>query len=266
MSQITLYKALWGMNGTLEEQFAKIAAAGCYQGIETGVPAKEDASRFQELLAQYNFSYIAMVYTRGDDHAASFEAQAEAAARFKPVLINSHSAKDSMPYEAQRQFFDKALAVERAIGIPVAHETHRGRAMFTPWSTAALLKDFPELKITADFSHWCCVCESLLPDQQDNLKLAFERAYHIHARVGYAEGPQVPHPAAPEHAKELSVHEAWWKEIVKVRSAAGQQALTLTPEFGPPGYMHTLPFTKQPVSDLWDVCLWMAERAKSYAD
>ncbi|TVY09519.1 sugar phosphate isomerase/epimerase [Paenibacillus cremeus] len=252
------------MQGSLEEQFAAIAAAGCYQGIEAGLPRKEEASQFRELLDRYGFQYIAMVFTGEDDHAASFEKQATAAAEFNPVLINSHSAKDSMPYDQQQPFFEHALRVERAIGIPVAHETHRGRAMFTPWTTAALLRDFPELKITADFSHWCCVCESLLADQLDNLKLAFERAYHIHARVGYAEGPQVPHPAAPEYAEELSAHEAWWQEIFKARAAAGQTEFTLTPEFGPPGYLHTLPFTNQPVANLWDVCLWMAKRAQSY--
>ncbi|WP_279300477.1 hypothetical protein [Paenibacillus sp. GM2FR] len=36
----------------------------------------------------------------------------------------------------------------------------------------------------------------------------------------------------------------------------------MTPEFGPAhsGYMHTLPFTGAPVTDLWDVNEWMAKR------
>jgi hypothetical protein len=167
-----------------------------------------------------------------------------------------------MPYELQLAFYEQALILEKAISIPVGHETHRGRAMFTPWATARLLQDLPDLKITADFSHWCCVCESLLEDQTDNLKLAFERTIHIHSRVGYAEGPQVPHPAAPEYKLELDTHEGWWQEIVDLWESKNPSAITLTPEFGPPGYMHTLPFTNQPVADLWEVCLWMANRLK----
>ena len=62
-----------------------------------------------------------------------------------------------MPYEEQLHFFRQALDAERSAGVPVGHETHRRRAMFTPWTTAQLLSDLPELKITADFSHWCCV-------------------------------------------------------------------------------------------------------------
>ncbi|WP_281287086.1 phytanoyl-CoA dioxygenase family protein [Paenibacillus hemerocallicola] len=40
-------------------------------------------------------------------------------------MIVSHSAKDSMSFEDQLRFFAKALAVEEAISIPIAHETHK---------------------------------------------------------------------------------------------------------------------------------------------
>ena len=43
--------------------------------------------------------------------------------------------------------------------------------MFTPRATVKSLKQFPELKITADFSHFTCVCESLLHDQEEDLAL-----------------------------------------------------------------------------------------------
>ncbi|OXM83723.1 sugar phosphate isomerase/epimerase family protein [Paenibacillus rigui] len=257
--QLKRMKALWGMRGSLENNLRRIADAG-YDGVETAPPGEAEESKFRELLEELGLDYIAMVYTGGEDHYASFEQQVERAARFAPLSIVSHSVKDSTPYGEQLDFFAKAIELERRIGIPVAHETHRGRAMFTPWSTASLLRDLPELRITADFSHWCCVCESLLDDQAANLALAIERTIHIHARVGYAEGPQVPHPAAPEYARELAVHEGWWERILQHQKERGRTVATVTPEFGPPGYMHTLPFTGQPVADLWDVCLWMSER------
>ncbi|UVI29667.1 sugar phosphate isomerase/epimerase family protein [Paenibacillus spongiae] len=252
-----IIKATWGMEGMpLAEQFKKIAEAG-YAGVESPLPSDEETAQFKELLARYNLDYVAMVFTGGEDHAASFEQQVERAVQFQPLLINSHSAQDSMPYNEQLKFFSRAIEIERQAGIQVGHETHRGRAMFTPWATAQLLDELPELKLTADFSHWCCVCESLLHDQEANLRRAFERTIHIHARVGYAEGPQVPHPGAPEYARELEAHVGWWQEIVNQRKAKGYDITTITPEFGPPGYLHTLPFTNQPVADLWEVCLWM---------
>jgi hypothetical protein len=257
--ELKVFKALWGMEGTLEQQVKRIAAAG-YGGIEAGLPAPDQRQAFKELLAEHKLDYISMIYTQGPDHLESFAQQLDAIAEFRPLKITSHSARDSMDYADQTAFFAKALELEKQYGIPVGHETHRMRAMFTPWTTAKLLREFPDLKIASDFSHWCCVCESLLGDQVENLALAFERTIHIHGRVGYAEGPQVPHPAAPEYAKELAAHESWWTEIIRLQEAKGAPLVTFTPEFGPPGYMHTLPFTNQPVSELWDVCLWMAKR------
>lgn len=39
------------------------------------------------------------------------------------------------------------------------------------------------------------------------LKLVADRTFHIHARVGYAHGPQVPDPSAPEYLGALEVTE-----------------------------------------------------------
>lgn len=72
------------------------------------------------------------------------------------------------------------------------------------------------LKINADFSHWCCVCESLLDAEESHMAAVIERTIHIHGRVGYAEGPQVSDPRAPEYHKELERHEDWWERIVQV--------------------------------------------------
>jgi sugar phosphate isomerase/epimerase len=261
---LKLIKATWGMTGSLEEQFARIAEAG-YQGVEAPVFNMEKPKLFKALLKQYNLDFIAQVVTFGGkrdvaEHVNSFRHQIELAASFEPLLIVSHSAKDSMEVDDQYDFFKQALRIENEFGIPVGHETHRGRAMFTPWTTSRLLHAFPALKITADISHWFCVCESDLRDQIEHMEIAAERTIHIHGRVGYAEGPQVTHPGAPEFKNELENHEAFWELVLTKRKGQGILYQTITPEFGPAGYMHTLPFTNQPVSDLWEVCSWMKDR------
>lgn len=257
--ELKLMKALWGMPGTYETQLRQIAEAG-YDGVECHVPTEEEEPLFGELMDRYGLKAVLQIHTEGPDHSASFEKQARRAAEFKPELINSHSAKDSMPYEEQLAFFGHAIRLEKEIGVPVAHETHRGRAMFTPWSTARLLRELPELRITADFSHWCCVCESMLPDQADNLALAMRHAVYIHGRVGFEQGPQVPDFRAPEYEYALERHEQWWDDICGLHLREGRQSVMFTPEFGPPGYMHTQPYTNQPVVDLWDICLAMGQR------
>jgi sugar phosphate isomerase/epimerase len=259
--KLNVFKSLWGMTGTLEENIKRVAEAG-YAGVETGAPAKEQAENFKRLLKEHKLDYIGMAFTGGDDHVASLKTQIDALKAFGPIKVTVHSARDGWPFDQQKKYFTEALEIERKSKVEINHETHRGRAMFTPWATAALLKEFPELHIAADYSHFCCVCESLLGDQTVNIALCCQRARHIHGRIGHEEGPQVNDPRAPEWEKHVAAHEGWWETIAKNRKKAKADVLTFTPEFGPPNYMPTLPHTRQAVADLWDVCLYMGNRFK----
>ena len=116
--------------------------------------------------------------------------------------------------------------------------------------------------IVDDFSHWCVVCERLIDTEPDVLALCAERAHHVHARVGYDQGPQVPHPAALEYQAALEAHERWWTQIWQNQLARGVSVSTLTPEFGPDGYLHCAPFTGAPVADLSQINAWMGGRQK----
>ncbi|WP_337101106.1 TIM barrel protein [Paenibacillus sp. YIM B09110] len=255
--ELKLFKALWGMEGGYEELFAKAAAAG-YAGIEAPLPQPSESKSFAEGLQRHGLAYVAQIFTEGD-HLASFEQSVERAAEFRPILIVSHSARDSMTENEQDRFFAGALAAEKHAGIPVGHETHRSRAMFTPWTTARLLRKFPELRITADFSHWVNVSESYLENHEEEIALTVERTIHIHGRIGFPQGPQVPHPAAPEYRTELTLFTKWWHNMFAEQKRRNQSYATFTAEFGPPGYMPTEPFTNKPVVDLWEVNQWTTD-------
>lgn len=257
--QTLIIKALWGMTGSLAEQIERVAAAG-YDGFELW-PDQHTISR-QELTAiaaSYNLKMIvgALVETKAD-----LEPTLKKLGEYDTLRINLHSGRDSMRRAEASAFFEEALRVEEQIGLSVGHETHRGRILFTPWDTAYYLQQFSNLKITADYSHWVNVCERLPADQAEALSLANSRAIHIHGRVGYEEGPQVPDPSAPEYAAQLGWHETQWQQIKTLHAQSQQDILTFTPEYGPPNYLHTLPHTNVPVADLWQVCLWAADRAR----
>ncbi|MBS7233790.1 hypothetical protein KHA90_22490 [Flavobacterium psychroterrae] len=130
-----------------------------------------------------------------------------------------------------------------------------------------MLQENQQAKITADFSHWCVVSESLLEQQEDAVNLAISRAIHIHARVGHTEGPQVNDPKAPEWQIAVSAHLKWWDQIVKERVDDAAEFLTITPEFGPVPYMQTIPFSTMPVSNQWEINVYMMNLLKSrYAE
>jgi sugar phosphate isomerase/epimerase len=256
--KLLIFRALWGMTGPTAEQIARIAAAG-YDGVEGGPPEDMSRQAFMALLDQHGLAFIAgaQVAARAD-----IEPTVQRLTEYEPLKIDLHSGRDSMTRDEGRAYFEEALRVEAMTGIPIGHETHRGRMFFTPWDTAFYLREFESLKIVADYSHWVNVCERLPDDQADALDLANRRAIHIHGRVGYEEGPQVPDPAAPEYASHLAWHERQWQQIKHFRQQEGDTVLSFTPEYGPPRYLHTLPYTDVPVANLWQVCLWGADRAR----
>ena len=123
------------------------------------------------------------------------------------------------------------------------------------------MKAIPDLKLNLDISHWMVVHESLLEAQQEELKEIIDRSYHIHARVGHAEGPQVSDPQAPEWKKAVERHLNIWEEIIRKRWQK-QDYFTVTTEFGPPDYMPTLPYSHLPVTDQWQANVYMMQALK----
>lgn len=255
-----LIKSLWGMSGSLDEDLEAIADAG-YDGFEFDLPEAGGMSALRAARRHHELKHFTLIRTRGPDHLASFERQLERAALLEADLVTSSSAMDCMSRDQALSFFEGALEIASRFETPVAHETHRQTALFTPWDTLALLAELPELRITADYSHWCCVTERMLEDHDETIAACSERAVHIHGRVGFPGGPQVGDPRAPENLEYVLRHEDWWRQIVRARALAGASAISFDPEFGPPPtYMPAIPFTREPVADLWDVCAWMADR------
>jgi len=257
--KVNFVKSLWGMiqGQTPDDKLRLIRQAG-YDGVEGDLPDM-DPTAWKDLCGKHSLNYVAMIFAAD---GPTFVADLRKAARYGPVLVNCHSGRDKMTFEEGCAFFETALKAEADVGIPVAHETHRHRLFYAPWTTVRYLERFPDLKITADYSHWCVVCESLLVDLGDLLAATYPRAIHIHGRIGHEEGPQVPDPRAPEYARCVEAHERWWDAIRDAQQHAGADMLTFDPEFGPWGYMPCLPYTRQPVADLWDLCLWTADRIR----
>jgi hypothetical protein len=50
----------------------------------------------------------------------------------------------------------------------------------------------------------------------------------------------------------VEAHLGWWDRIATQKRAEGRM-LTILTEFGPPDYMPTLPYTRQPLADQWDI-------------
>lgn len=262
---LVIYRHLWGITESWESVFPKIRELG-YRGIEHILPEESDRNRFRDLLNLHRFSYIAQIVTAGEtvtEHVKSFRNAVEDARALGPRKINCHSGCDWFTEEKARRYFGEALEFESKVGIPIAHETHRGRILYNPWITEHILRQFPQLNLSCDFSHWVLVCERLMESETGIIEQCADHCIHIHARVGYEEGPQVPDPRAPEYERHVLAHERWWSIVWDAQDRRGLTESTLTPEFGAPDYLHTMPYSKTPVANLWDICNWQAERQRS---
>jgi hypothetical protein len=255
--ELKVFKALWGMTGTLAENLDLIAANG-YDGVDAWI--WEGAPTASELIAQTEIRGLRRVAATIIETVDAVGPTLRKLAEYDPVRINIHSGRDSMTRDEGCAFFEAALKVEAEIGVPVVHETHRGRLLYSPWEANFYLCTFDVLHVNADYSHWVNVCERTLDDTV--MALPNQRARYIHGRVGYEHGPQAPDPAAPEYAEQLAWHEKQWQAIWDQQAQAGESELFFTPEYGPQPYLHTLPYTNVPVADLWQICLWAKDRAR----
>lgn len=254
----------WGFTDTIDELCGRIKKEG-YDGIEVLWPAEKKAQ--EELFAaleKYELELGLLCAGFDSDYQKHLEefiaATNEAATQTirRPLFINCHSGRDHFSYEQNKAFIDHTTRLSRETGITICHETHRARILYSAPAARHYLDTIPELRITFDVSHWCNVSESLLEDQQETLDLALSRTDHIHARIGHPEGPQVSDPRAPEWEPAVRAHLGWWDKIVEAKRKAGKRLTVLT-EFGPPDYMPTLPYSRDPLSDQWAINVYMLQ-------
>jgi hypothetical protein len=270
--RLQIFRSLW-TNGFDLMAALDDCGDGTFDGVEGPVPAESGARReFAATLCAAGAPFIAEITTGGGyvpetgdsaRHLDDFRRKAEASLDCSPLFLTVLAGCDAWPLAQSVDFFGRALETATELGVVASFETHRSRVTFNPWTTRQLLEQLPALRLTCDFSHWCCVCERLVLDGETGiLALCAERAHHVHARVGYDQGPQVPHPDAPEHRSALHAHERWWDAIWSAAGLAGRDTATMTPEFGPDGYLHALPFSGSPVASLDEINFWMARRER----
>lgn len=264
--QILFFCPRWGCEHLDWDAFChKVKEAG-FHGIEAGVPFDEyEKAKMAKVLEKYKLLFIGQYWQSFEkdisDHKNSYEKHLDNMMELKPVKIDSQTGKDYFNFLQNKELFDLAYSFSKNTGIPVAHETHRNKALFAAHVTKQYLEKLPLLEITADLSHWCVVSESFLEDQEEAIDLAIQHTIHIHARVGHPQGPQVTDPRLPEWQMALEKHFVWWKKIYQHHKMNGKKELTITTEFGPVPYLPTAPGGKL-LADQWEINVWMMEYLK----
>lgn len=267
--QIKFVCPYWGKEGTLASDFLRSVLQEDYDGVEINMPDEPDFINEFQVELDYvrktndRFIFIAqqVLPLRPEsvsDYTNRLKRRLVNLVELKPNFINSHTGKDYFSFDDNCRIIELVENISQKSGVPILHETHRGRFTFHAASLLPYLDRFPKLRLTADFSHWCTVSESLLDDQQEILEKVIPFVHHLHARVGYEHSPQVNDPFAPEWKSTFDTFVGWWKKVIKAGNVT-EDFFTICPEFGPAPYMPTMPFTQKPLGDQWKINVRMKD-------
>ncbi|WP_342645570.1 sugar phosphate isomerase/epimerase [Mucilaginibacter sp. CSA2-8R] len=263
--QVNFFCPRWGFENMPWPKFIDRVKQAGYQGVEW-FPYSEDINP-QEVTAllKSNNLQLAVVmtvlgdYKTTDAYIELLQTQLKAHIEHcQPAFVTAQTGREYFNQEQIQQCIDCCAQVSKAANVPVYQETHRNKWAYAAHVVLPVLQKNEKLCITFDVSHWFCVSESYLEDQQPVVNLAIERAAHIHARVGHTQGPQVTDPAKPQYAKALAEHLAIWDKWIERKRNDGANYCTITPEFGPPPYFPQIDDTPT-WQEQWRINCWMKD-------
>jgi hypothetical protein len=146
--EIVLLCPRWGSEGLEPAAFLEKARAAGYDGVELALPddARERGALL-EALARSGLRWVGQHWQTVDTdfaaHRAAYLRRLRTLAAGRPLLVNAHTGKDHFTFDQNRELLEVAREVEAESGVPVVHETHRGRWSFAAHVTRQYLEALP---------------------------------------------------------------------------------------------------------------------------
>lgn len=248
----------WGSADVNWKTFLSKVKENGYSGVEIDLPIdKQKKTEILLMLKDFELEFVGQHwetnYANFDKHKEHFKRHLYNLAEATPLLVNSHTGMDFFTFAQNAELLEIAKTIEEETNVVITHETHRSRFAFAAHVCLKYLKEFPFLKLTSDLSHWCCVAETLLDNQEKAVLKAIDHTYHIHARVGSSQSPQVIDPRDPIYSEELNQFKKWWLLMIREAKIKKRNFISITTEYGPFPYSLYQPNTKIPLMSQWEI-------------
>ncbi len=244
---LAVYQSLWAMERRrpdgaewpLETQLQMIRDAG-FDGAGVRFVDPAFARRVTGFLRDHGLTWQAQCYpSQVEDLAPVLDLVAELGADHVNLQpdIRPHRLEDCIALlDGWRRLAERA-------GVAVHVETHRDRMTTDLFFTLRLLECFPDLRLTADLSHYLVGREFAWPVSAENHALihrVLDQSWGLHGRVASREQVQVQ-LGFPQHRDWVALFMGWWEYGFRSwRRRAGPDArLTFLVELGPPPYAIT---------------------------
>jgi hypothetical protein len=267
--KLLVYQSLWamerrrpdGLEWPLEQKLTMIRDAG-FDGAGVRFIDPGYAREVTGFLRANAMSWQAQCYPQSvGDLTPVLELVAELGADHVNLQpdVRPYSVAECIPYlEGWRR-------LAREAGIAVHVETHRDRMTTDLFFTLHLLDCFPDLRLTADLSHYVVGREFAWPVSADNhamMHRLLDNSWGIHGRIASREQVQVQ-SSFPQHQGWVELFMGWWEYGMRSwRRRAGPDAtLTFLVELGPPTYAITGADGYE-LSDRWQESLVMMQMVR----
>jgi hypothetical protein len=158
------------------------------------------------------------------------------------------------------------VKIATSAGFPTFVETHRDRMTTDLRFTLRLMNAVPEMRLTADLSHFVVGQEFAWPVSAEDhalIRRVIERSDMFHGRVASREQVQIP-IRWDHHRPWLELFLGWWEDGFRLwrERASTDDRLIFVTELGPPWYALTGADGEE-LSDRWDEALLMKRLVES---
>jgi hypothetical protein len=249
MQKLLVYQSLWamerrrpdGLEWNLQEKLGMIRDAG-FDGAGVRFFDRNYAKEVTDFLRAHGLTWQAQCYPKTvDDLKPILDHVVELGAdhiNLQPD-VKPYRLEDCIPY------IDGWRRLARDADIPMHIETHRDRMTTDLFFTLHLLDCFPDLRLTADISHYVVGREFAWPISDENHALMhriLDNAWGFHGRVASREQVQIQISFA-HHQEWVDLFMGWWEYGFRSWRARAPADATLTflCELGPREYAMTGP-------------------------
>jgi hypothetical protein len=260
--KLSTFQALWAMQKlprggsewTVPEKVAKIIEGG-FDGMEV---AWSPSHPYEEAIAAANeagLRYGVTVFPTGAEGQMEGLIERFRSMELPPAYVNIQPNRKVFTVEEGAPDLRRWFAIAKEGGFPTRIETHRDRMTTDLRFTLQLMAAVPELRMTADLSHFVVGQEFAWPVGDEDHALihrVLERSDMFHGRVATREQVQVP-ITWEHHRPWLELFLGWWEEgfrLWQARSGPGDELIFVC-ELGPPWYSLTGADGEE-LSDRWE--------------
>lgn len=248
MQKLEVYQSLWAMQPhgpdgvkiPVADAFAMVADAG-FDGmaIDLGVDDIATARATQPLFARHDLGCLIIAFPKTVESLREVLIMAR---DFGAIGVNVIGQVPALTLPEMIPVLRAWLEMSAEEGMPITFETHRNCITNDLYTTLELIDAIPEMRLTADLSHFLIDREFWYPISdfdQALISRILARSDSFQGRVASREQVQIP-LAFARSQKWVALFEEWWREGFagwRARNPSG--TCNFLCELGPPEYAIT---------------------------